>query len=98
MNADRREDGSGPRPRWKMRIEEKDGAFLLSLPETGRLLLLNAAAEVICRAVLDGCSYDAIVERVAARWPEIDEDLIRSDVDRCLLDLAREDVIDEASL
>ena len=77
---------------------DADGRKLLSVPSTGRVLLVNDTARLVVEALGEGATRSEIVERLAAGYPDVDRDELERDLARCLLDLTREELVDDRRL
>lgn len=79
-------------------ITSRDGDALLTVPATGQVLVLNAAARLIIERLAGGAQRGELLAALADRWPEEDEGRLASDLDAALADLATEGLLDRDAL
>lgn len=82
---------------------ERDGSVFITVPSTGQILLANAAAAIIVRALEKGAGRAALTTLVRdahrdEHGARPDTGRVALDVDRCLADLAAEGLLDHAQL
>jgi len=76
----------------------QDDQTILSVPATGRLILVNESAHFIIAALESGISRQEMLSRLQKAFPDASEDTLSHDLDACLLDLTREELINATEL
>lgn len=76
-------------------LDSSDGGMLLRIPETGQVLLLNDSSHLLLTKLQQGAGRSQIIAALVESFGA-DEEVVRGDVERCLLDLVRLGVVEDA--
>ncbi len=76
-------------------LDSSDRGLLLRIPETGQVLLLNDSAHLLLSRLQQGAGRSQIIAALVEGF-DVDEEVVRGDVERCLLDLVRLGVVEDA--
>ncbi|TFG91682.1 MAG: PqqD family protein [Syntrophobacterales bacterium] len=77
--------------------EEADGALIYN-HETGDVTPLNATAAFICESLfINGIDTESVLAEIKKRWNVLDEDTVRSDIEKLIIGMQQLDLIKEKS-
>jgi hypothetical protein len=74
---------------------EADGALIYN-HETGDVTPLNATAAFICESLfINGIDAESVLAEIKKRWNVVDEDTVRSDIEKLIIGMKQLDLIEE---
>ncbi|MHC1696894.1 MAG: PqqD family protein [Geobacteraceae bacterium] len=76
---------------------EADGALIYN-HETGDVTPLNATAAYMCEALfINGNDTESVLAEIQKRWNVLDEDTVRSDIEKFIIGMQQLGLIEETS-
>lgn len=76
---------------------EADGALIYN-HETGDVTPLNATAAYICESLfINGIDAEGVLAGIKQRWNVLDEDAVRSDIEKLVIGMKQLELIEESA-